>query len=131
MIEHALRLTAPRDLKVEIEKYSTENGIGAGIVLSGVGSLESAILRMAGAKETKTLQGPFEIVSLIGTISPDGLHLHASISDQNGGVIGGHVQTGCTIHTTVELILGQLENYEFKRVDDPQTGFKELQITKK
>ena len=130
MIEHAFRLTTPQDLKAEISKYATDNNV-SGIILSGVGSLERAVLRMAGAKEIKSFNGPFEIVSLIGTLCPDGLHLHTSLSREDGSCIGGHVQDGCIVHTTVELVLGEMENFKFSRIEDPSTGYKELQLKRK
>ena len=56
---------------------------------------------MANANVTKTYEGHFEIVSLVGTIDPDGQHhLHISISDAEGDVFGGHVFAEHIIYTT-------------------------------
>ncbi len=128
MIEHAIRLTPGQDLKNEIEKFTNRSTIGAGVVLSGAGSLSQASLRMANADKSVTFPGPFEIVSLTGTLSPTGLHLHMSISDHTGKTIGGHVLAGCTIHTTAELVIGELESLRFRRTLDPATGYKELVV---
>ncbi len=52
------------------------------------------------------LEGCFETVSLSGTAEEGGEHLHASLSDPEGNVVGGHVLEGCVVRTTMEIILG-------------------------
>jgi hypothetical protein len=70
-----------------------------------------------------------EIVSLSGTIASfGGSHLHLSVADSSGRVLGGHVKEGCIVHTTVELVIGVLEGYAFHREIDPDTGFPELVV---
>ena len=50
---------------------------------------------------TDPVQGHYEIVSLVGTIDPDGQHhLHISISDSEGATFGGHVWSDHIIYTT-------------------------------
>ena len=70
----------------------------------------------------------FEVVSLVGTVSPDGLHLHASLGDEQGGVSGGHL-VQAIVHTTAEVVVGEASALAFSRVMDPETGFKELVVT--
>jgi len=48
------------------------------------------------------LTGPFEITSLMGTLAAGG-HLHISLSDADGHVIGGHLVGDDVIHTTAEV----------------------------
>jgi len=49
-------------------------------------------------------KGHFEIVSLVGTLDPDGQHhLHISISDANGNVFGGHVLSDHIVYTTGKM----------------------------
>jgi hypothetical protein len=48
----------------------------AGCLISAVGSLSLAQLRLAGATQATSIHGELEIVSLSGTLSPDGAHLH-------------------------------------------------------
>ena len=56
---------------------------------------------MANSVTVKTYTGNFEIVSLVGTIDPDGQHhLHISISDSDGNVYGGHVYDNHIVYTT-------------------------------
>ncbi|MDP1814537.1 MAG: DNA-binding protein [Leadbetterella sp.] len=128
MKTYAFRLQPDQDLKISIKNYVRENKIKAGVILSCVGSLSGAALRMADKNVTKVFDGKFEIVSLAGTLSPDGCHLHISLSDKDGNVIGGHLNEGCIINTTAEIVIGEIENLSFSRVVDESTGFKELVV---
>ena len=125
---HAFRLQSGQDLKVSLENYTNESQIKAGVVLTCVGSLNCATLRMANESILKTFNGKFEIVSLVGTFSSDGCHLHISLSDENGKMIGGHLKEGCIIYTTAEVVIGDIENLTFTRALDEGTGFKELVV---
>jgi predicted DNA-binding protein with PD1-like motif len=131
----ATRLREGQDLKQSIEKLVAAMNISAATVISAVGSLSAATLRMAGAEaaaqDVRTLKGPFEVVSLTGNIGPGRIHLHMSISDKDGHVIGGHVKEGCTVHTTIELVLAVEDTLVFGEETDPQTGFGELSIRSK
>jgi hypothetical protein len=128
---HAFRLIPNQDLKVELAKYCADHNLKAATVLSGVGSLKVAELRLADEKEKIVRTGPFEIVSLTGTLGMQGLHLHISIADRESKVLGGHLLDGCLIHTTAEIILLESTHLEFKREHDPQTGFKELVVARR
>lgn len=125
---YATRLQPNEDLKTALENYVREKQIGAGVILTCVGSLNCATLRMSDENVLKTFAGKFEIVSLVGTLSPNGCHLHISLSDKNGNVVGGHLKEGCTIYTTAEIVIGDIKNLTFSRVLDEGTGFKELII---
>lgn len=124
------RLKSGQFLKEEIEARAKD--IEAGVLLSIVGALENANLRMAGAtpdqQDVRNFDGPFEIVSGTGTISKDGCHLHISVSDREGKIIGGHLKDSCRVGVTVEVVIGILEGISYKRVLDKSTGFKELDI---
>jgi len=126
------RLREGQDLKQSIEKLVRAMNISAATIMSGVGSLDVAVLRMAGAEagrqDIRTLLGPFEIVSLIGNVGQDRTHLHMAVSDHDGRVTGGHVKEGCEVHTTVELVLAVEDNLAFGEENDAVTGFGELGI---
>jgi uncharacterized protein len=124
---YAFRLRPGQDLRSSLEIFAHENNILAGFILTCVGSLRVAALRMANQPATTLLEGKFEIVSLVGTLGPDGPHLHISISDSTGRTLGGHLQEGSLIYTTAEVVLGDLEELVFKRPIDPQTTYDELQ----
>ncbi len=130
MREASFRLKHGQLLKEEIEARTKD--VRAGVVLSLVAGLETAVLRMAGAtpdrQEVKTFQGPLEIVSGTGTVSPDGCHIHVSVSDASGNVFGGHLKDGCIVATTAEVVLGIFDDIRFVRAFDESTGFNELEI---
>jgi len=127
------RLKSGQDLKEEIENFANEKGIGAGVLVSLVGGLGKTVLRMPGATPEKQVvrewDGPFEIVSGTGTISKDGCHIHASVSDANGVVVGGHLKSGCIVANTVEVVILVFDDIVYKRAMDKETGFGELDIT--
>jgi predicted DNA-binding protein with PD1-like motif len=127
----ALRLKPNQDLKDTLKNFVTSNNIEAGFILTTVGSLKQATLRFANQNDSKVLQDKFEIVSLVGTLSTHGIHLHISISDKDGKTIGGHLEKGCLIYTTAEIVIGVSEDFIFLRTVDENTGYKELEIQPK
>ncbi len=127
----ARRLRPGEDLKLALQSLAAASEIEAGVVLSLVGSLSSARLRLAGGGLVKELDGPLEIVSATGTISRDGCHIHIAVADSTGTTCGGHLLPGCTIFTTVELVILDLsKTWRFDRAQDPDTGYRELVITR-
>jgi uncharacterized protein len=121
-----IRLHPGDDLKQALVSFTNQNNLQAGLILTCVGSLTQAALRLANQPGTTILNGHFEIVSLVGTLGIDGPHLHISISDSNGVTTGGHLQDGSLIYTTAEIVLGELEDWLFKRAIDPETTYDEL-----
>lgn len=128
MQAHPLRLSPGDDLRVAIEDALRQRNLQAGFVVQGIGSLEVAQLRFAGAETPTEIRGDLEILTLAGSVSPDGAHLHISIADARGQVFGGHVARGCMVRTTAELLLVSVPGYAFAREPDPQTGYLELVI---
>lgn len=126
---YAVRLTEGMDLKIEIKKVIKEKQIKAGIILSSVGCVSKVRFRVADGVNIKQINKNMEILSLNGTLSPNGVHLHISYSNQEGVSFGGHLVEGNIVNTTCELVIGILGNYKFNRVMDPTTGYGEL-ITK-
>ena len=125
-----LRLVPGDDLRAALEaqfaQLASTHGIAAACIVSGVGSLARAVLRYAAKPEGSETGGPLELLMLSGTLSADGAHLHASVADAQGGVKGGHVMPGCTVRTTVEVVIALLPGWEFRRELDEATGYKEL-----
>lgn len=74
--------------------------------------------------------GPFEIVSLVGTLSQGG-HLHISLSDADGHVVGGHVMGDLIVYTTAEVMVGECCDATFTREPDSDTGYDELMINRR
>jgi len=132
---HTFRLTPGNDLKTEIEAFVKAHNIQAGFIVTCVGGLQQACMRMAGAtpqnQDIRTYEGDFEITSLVGTVSVNGVHLHISISDKNGANLGGHLKEGTIIHPTAEIVVGEDEQAVYTREPDSETGFDELVVRTK
>jgi predicted DNA-binding protein with PD1-like motif len=132
MRAHAFRLTPGTDLKAELARLAAEHGLRAACIATCVGSLSRARLRMPGAagepEAFLTLAEPLEIVSLTGTLGPDGMHVHIGLSRRDGACVGGHLVEGCIVHTTAELVVGELPDVAFRRPLDPATGYNELSV---
>ncbi|TAK04706.1 DNA-binding protein [Patescibacteria group bacterium] len=133
MKQISFRLRPGQLLKEEIERIARERRIGAGVLLSLVGGVRTAVLRMAGATPdaqiVRTIAGPLEIVSGTGTIAADGCHIHVSLSDKDGAVIGGHLKDGCVVDTTAEVVFGIFDDVVYRRIHDEATGFPEFHVT--
>jgi uncharacterized protein len=126
---HALRLLPGQDLKASIQKYVNEHEIQSGWIITCVGSLTNYSIRFANAPDGTKGSGHFEIVSLTGTLSQNGSHIHICISDSSGNTIGGHLLEGCNVYTTAEIILNESSKYLFTRQKDGSTPWEELHIT--
>ncbi|MCS5700451.1 DNA-binding protein [Cyanobium sp. FGCU-52] len=124
-----LRLQPGDDLRLALEAWMGKQPEQAGCVISAVGSLSVAQLRLAGATQATAMPGELEILSLSGTLSPDGAHLHIAVADRKGAVIGGHLCAGSLVRTTAELVVGLLPEWRFRRELDPVTGHAELRIS--
>ena len=125
---YAFRLKPGQDLKNEIQKFVNDKQIKAGWISTGVGSLTNFNIRFASLPGGSSDSGHFEIVSLTGTLSVNGSHIHISLSDGVGKTIGGHLLEGCKVHTTAEIVISSSNEMEFKRVKDGTTPWKELQV---
>ncbi|HUE99212.1 MAG TPA: PPC domain-containing DNA-binding protein [Anaerolineales bacterium] len=128
MQNYTFRLRPGEDLFDSIHAFVMEKNIEAGCVLSGVGSLTQASLRLANRNHNSEYEGPFEIVSIIGTVSIYGSHLHISVSDGDGKTIGGHFESGCRIYTTAEIVLAVFKDVIYKREFAEDSGYDELTV---
>jgi predicted DNA-binding protein with PD1-like motif len=124
-----LRLSPGADLRRSLEAWMGEQQEQAGCVISAIGSLSVAQLRLAGAAEATAIFGDLEILSLSGTLSPDGAHLHVAVADSSGAVVGGHLCADSLVRTTAELVVALLPDWQFSRELDPATGYAELRIS--
>ena len=132
MKTYTFRLKPGQDLFDSIETFVADNNIEAGCVLSSVGSLTHAILRFANRSTFNEYEGHFEIVSITGTVSTNGSHIHVSISDGDGVTIGGHLVSGCKIYTTAEIVIAEFDDVIYKReLLENDSGYEELVVYKK
>lgn len=121
-----VRLPPGCDLRRALETLCRDQFQNGAFVLCGIGSLIDPRLRLAGESEEACYEGPFEILTLTGTVTPQGAHLHMSIASSEGDVRGGHVVYGNVVRTTAELLLVQASDWELLREHDAATGFLEL-----
>lgn len=131
----------------------------AGSVVSCVGSLRDVVLQLAGGYDHKlsSASSPeeweqqqlqqegligreqhvlrtaprarFEVLSLSGTLSPDGIRVSVCLGDEQGAVCGGHL-VSAVVDTSVELVIGHAPKLVFSRRRDSATGFKELVVSR-
>jgi predicted DNA-binding protein with PD1-like motif len=96
----SLRLLPGDDLRRALEQRVADRGLGAAFVVSAIGSLRPARVRLAGSETELELDEDLELLLLSGTIAAGASHLHMIVSDRNGRVLGGHTAYGCTVRTT-------------------------------
>lgn len=129
MRTHTFRLKPRQDLFDSIQEFVNARNIEAGCVLSSVGSLTHATLRLANRSYCNDYEGHFEIVSMTGTVSVHGSHIHLAISDGDGATIGGHLVSGCKVYTTAEIVILELEDVIYKReLYENDSGYEELVV---
>ena len=124
-----IRLPPNADLRRALEDAVAATRWRSAFVVCGIGSLNRAQIRFAGAPDPTAIEADLEIISVSGTISPDGAHLHLSVADADGKVLGGHAAYGCIVRTTAELLLAMSPDWSLAREHDPATGFSELRVT--
>ncbi|MGQ9910236.1 MAG: PPC domain-containing DNA-binding protein [Candidatus Flexifilum sp.] len=128
MTTHVIRLRPGQDLKRSLIEFTQQQGLRAAFVVTCVGSLRRAALRLANREETTIFDDKFEICALVGTLDPEGCHLHIALADGTGRMIGGHLQEGSLVYTTAEIVIGVAPGLHFRREHDPETGYPELVI---
>ena len=129
MTIHSIRLHRGDDLLLSIKQLAKEQHIKAGVVLSAVGCILKGRLRDASGVTIRDISEHCEIVSLTGTISANRCHLHIALSKEDLSTIGGHLQEGCIINTTCELIIGEIPGQTIDVAFDKETGYDELIFT--
>jgi len=125
----AFRLKPGQDLKLSLLDFAAQKKLKAAYIITCVGSLQTAHLRMAGAKIKKKWEEKLEIVSLTGTLFEGECHLHISLSTELGNVFGGHMLDGCLINSTAEIVVDEAKHLFFSREKDADTGYTELVVT--
>ena len=103
-----LHLGAGSDIRLSLEALAKELN-ASGFVLGVVGNLSQAAFQCPGQAEPTILEGDLEIITLQGTVSPEGVHLHLSFSDGSCQVWGGHLEPGTLVQKGADLLVGLLE----------------------
>ena len=125
---YAIRLGRGEDVIKGIKKVCTDNGINNAVIISVIGSLAKACYNntTTDLNNTKTgtagtpqqyLEEPLEVLSAQGEIchKDDGelfIHMHASLSAEDGKVYGGHMHEGNIVLCTLNVFLGIVDEAE-------------------
>jgi predicted DNA-binding protein with PD1-like motif len=131
IVTHALRLKPKDKLKESVQSYVNQHHIKAGWISACAGSLTKYNIRLANQTTGNLSEGHFEIVSLSGTVSENGSHIHICISDSTGKTIGGHLLDDNIIYTTAEIVILEDKSLIFEREKDGTTDWPELKILNK
>ncbi|WP_216904949.1 PCC domain-containing protein [Synechococcus sp. CCY 9618] len=103
----SLHLGPGSDLRASLEQVAIEAN-ASGFVLGVVGDLSQAAFQCPGLAEPTVLRGHLEIITLQGTVAPQGVHLHLSLSDGECQVWGGHLEHGSLVLKGADLLVGVL-----------------------
>lgn len=123
---HVLRLQPGEDVRLTLDTWVKENSTEAAGIVSAVGSLTHAHIRYANRADGIMTTGDLEVCSLSGTLSRHGMHLHLSVADRDGQMLGGHMLEGCLVRTTLELVIQEVAEVRMLRSKDERTTFDEL-----
>lgn len=133
------RIKPGSDLLQSIRSLVEENGVKAGVILSGVDLLRKARLRNCkippkdypitdANRSFLTFERPLEILALSGNVSEvEGkpwLHAHISLSYVAGDeikVVGGHLLEGCIIFGFAEVFIMEMKDIDMRKEFDEET----------
>ncbi|NLO91882.1 MAG: DNA-binding protein [Elusimicrobia bacterium] len=125
---YIFKLNKGDDLLNELQEFCRDNQIKCGII-KGIGAVSCATLGFFDQKKKKYNKvkhdRAFEILSLLGNISlmeeKPMVHLHASMCDDQGGLVGGHLMGGTTVFAC-EIFVQELVGAPKMRKLDKVTG---------
>jgi predicted DNA-binding protein with PD1-like motif/glutaredoxin len=103
-----LHLQPGEDVRQSLEAFARHSN-SDGFVLSVVGNLSQAAFQCPGQDRPILHRGELEIITLAGTLSATGVHLHLSFSDGDCRVWGGHLEPGTLVLKGADLLVGLLQ----------------------
>ena len=133
----AIRLAPVDDLLRGMEDACIKYGIKNGVILSGIGSLRSALFfTPVELPETKAgfgystpidMAGPIELISVSGAVcegleGEPSLHVHCTFGDSQGYVRAGHLIEGNIVLLTADICIGEYEDIRVARSMDEELG---------
>jgi predicted DNA-binding protein with PD1-like motif len=123
------------DLAESIKKTAQQNNVKAGAIIV-IGALRQVVLGCYrnGEYVNTNLKGQFEIASCTGNLAIDEkgetvVHAHIVVSNEKGQAFGGHLQKGCVVRPTAELIIIEATGINLQRVLDERTKLKLLKLS--
>lgn len=122
------------DLREAYHELMREQGIEAGIVVSGIGMVEDPTLGFFlgdGEYDEETLEGRFELLATQGNLATsDGepfAHLHVTLAGEEHAAVGGHFFGG-TVYVGHEFGVRVLPSGSLTRSHDTATGLQSLDL---
>jgi predicted DNA-binding protein with PD1-like motif len=132
------RLGPRSDLMLGIKAVCREHGIKCAVILSCIGSLEKVTFgyakltrnkaEMLSSAKTWCSDTAVSMLSAQGVVAPDlmsesdlAVHLHGSFMDNNGKVVGQHIEDiegGAIVFNTAEIVLGEVDLPIVRRFDE-------------
>lgn len=123
------------DIAESIKKTAQQNDVKAGALIL-IGALKQAVLGCYknGEYVNTELRGHVEIASCSGNLAIDEkgetvLHAHIVVSNEKGQAFGGHLQKGCLVGPTAELIIIEATGINLQRAFDEKTKLKLLKLS--
>ncbi|MFX1536177.1 MAG: PPC domain-containing DNA-binding protein [Promethearchaeota archaeon] len=123
-----VRLFKGEDILQTLTNFAKEREIKSGFIVNGIGALEKASIGFFDPRERVYINnelGECEIVSLSGNVAfkddEPFFHMHIALGIREGQVFGGHVNEGCIIGPTGEIIIASVSP-KLARALDPITG---------
>ena len=128
------RIDPGEEIHEQLEKIALREGIRLAEV-SALGAVDDFTVGVYKVAEKQyyanSFLGPFEIVSLTGTISTkDGAyyaHLHMSAGNEKGEVFGGHLNRA-RVSATCEMVISVIDGTVERRFD-PEIGLNLFEMT--
>ena len=131
----AVRLPPGTDVMAGIIGICEKYNIKDGVIISALGSWRKVTFAnptdlpngKVGYGESTVFEGNYELVSLSGIICHDTEgkilpHIHLTISDEKGNAYGGHLQPGCEVLLTTDIIIGSFSGIDMGRRFDEELG---------
>jgi uncharacterized protein len=114
-----------------LAKLASREGIETAAITAGIGSFDICHLHwitstgIPPTNEFLTLEGPVEVVSILGSIIGGEPHIHICVSDLDR-TYTGHLEPGSRICYRAELCLQPLEGVSLKSQFNEATGLVEI-----
>ena len=133
------RILPGQDVFDAFQKIAKGIGVKRIVIVSAIGSLQEIVMRdlKEGIKLPVNLEktnkiemaGPYELLSMEGTVLPSGkdavVHIHAVLGKPDGRVMGGHLFSA-SCFTTLEIVFAELKGCRAKRAISKETGLNEM-----
>ena len=128
-----LRLEPSEEIVSSVREACEKHGIRLGTV-TGIGAVSRIVVGLYRVDEKRYISHShdraLEIVGLSGSVTQKDasvyLHLHGSFADEQGAVIGGHLNEA-VVSATAEIFIRIIEGV-ISRFEDPEIGLNLMQL---